>query len=385
MKKVFTWAALATVSLGTIGCSLLSTSQYGAPVPETPEDRVAASPNFRDSRFVNTVETGKSSLDFATTMRLLAQWFGEVQARAPQSELPVERLSEVAVSDGGAHVTWMGHSTLLIEVDGVTVLADPVFSDHASPYPWMPPKSYFPEMPITPEQIDSVDVVLISHDHYDHLDEKSIVALKDKARHFVVPLGVGAHLRHWGVEAARITELDWWQDTTIDGVRLTATPTRHFSGRRMGSGNDTLWAGWVITGASANVFFGGDSGYLPGFKEIGERLGPFNLTLLECGAYNEHWANVHMMPEQTAQAHRDLRGRALLPIHWGRFDLALHDWDEPIQRLLAAGPDLTIVQPRIGQRFALADPLPKQAWWRLEPATQTAAATLEPALEAASD
>ncbi|MBF0186366.1 MAG: MBL fold metallo-hydrolase [Magnetococcales bacterium] len=320
---------------------------------------------MENGRFLNTVPTPQG-IETENIWSTLHSWFFDGKLRTPRVEIPVQRLDSPVVGDGATHVTWMGHSTLLIELDGKTVLLDPVFSSNASPFSWLPPRSFYPEMPISPEAIDHVDAVVISHDHYDHLDMHSIKALADKTDRFIVPLAVGGHLRRWGIAEEKITELGWWKSTTLDSITLTATPTRHFSGRSLMDKNRTLWAGWAIRGRDNTLYFGGDSGFFPGFKEIGERLGPFDLTMLECGAYDPAWPNIHMFPEQTAQAHIDLRGKALMPIHWSRFDLALHPWNASVERLETAArkQNLTIVTPRIGQRFAMNGELPATAWWR---------------------
>ncbi len=215
-----------------------------------------------------------------------------------------------------------------------------------------------------PGPLPSIDAILISHDHYDHLDYGSIRQLKDKTKYFFVPLGVGAHLQHWGVEASKITELDWWQSADIDGMTFTATPARHFSGRGLTDRDKTLWASWVIKGQDNNIYFSGDSGYRTHFKQIGEQYGPFDFTMIECGQYNEKWEAIHMMPEQSLQAHIDLQGKMMMPIHWGAFNLAVHPWKEPVERLLKAKKeDMMIATPVIGESFVLSQALPDARWW----------------------
>jgi L-ascorbate metabolism protein UlaG (beta-lactamase superfamily) len=401
-------ATLTSVLLA--GCSMLAGAQFGK-VPDVGTaaraglnaggavaavsmtapgadriERIHTSPNYNDGAFRNLVNLPKPG-STGSIWAALYDWFAGRAERAPSGEMPVAQLENLRMGDGLTHVTWMGHSTVLIEIDGKLVMTDPVFSDHASPYAWLPPKSFYKTMPVSLDDIDFIDVVLISHDHYDHLDHKTMTALAKKVGQFVVPLGVGSHLQHWGIDEERTTELDWWQNTTIATLTLTATPAQHFSGRTLSGGNETLWAGWAIKGRSENIFFSGDTAYFPGFKDIGEKLGPFDLTLIECGAYNEAWSNVHMFPEQTAKAHRDLKGKVLLPIHWGRFDLALHPWTEPVERLNVAAKTagINVTQPRIGERFALNGNLPQTAWWRGAEGKQTARATAGPVAENALD
>ncbi|MGJ4748786.1 MBL fold metallo-hydrolase, partial [Leptospira sp. SA-E8] len=185
------------------------------------------------------------------------------------------------------------------------------------------------EAPITIDDLPPIEGVLLSHDHYDHLDHESILALADKAQHFIAPLGVGDRLIDWGVDPAKVRQLDWWAETEVDGLRFVSTPARHFSGRGLNDANSTLWSSWVVIDGAQRLFFSGDGGYFDGFKIIGERFGPFDVTLIECGAYDLRWAEVHMQPEEVLQAHQDLRGRWLVPIHHGTFDLGLHPWKEP--------------------------------------------------------
>jgi len=217
--------------------------------------------------------------------------------------------------------------------------------------------------------------VLLSHDHYDHLDYAAIQKLAPKVEHFITPLGVGDRLIDWGVPAAKVQQFDWWQGTTIGGLQLVATPAQHFSGRGLSDGNRTLWASWVLIAGDTRIFFSGDTGYFDGFQAIGERYGPFDLTLVETGAYNEDWPDIHMHPEQSLQAHIDLRGRHLMPIHNGTFDLALHPWTEPFERItaLAAAAQVPLVAPLMGERLDVRAPALSRHWWRQAP--EQAAAT----------
>jgi len=215
------------------------------------------------------------------------------------------------------------------------------------------------------DQLPHVDVVLLSHDHYDHLDHGTLLLLKDKVHRWVMPLGVGAHLEYWGVPACEITEHDWWENVQVGNVKLTLAPARHFTGRSLTNRSSTLWGAWALEGRTKRLFFGADSGYSPSFKEIGERLGPFDLALLECGAYNENWSNIHMMPEETAQAAVEVKAKVLMPIHWGKFNLALHPWKEPVERVSAKAEELGIalLTPRIGRIVNGPDMKLSERWW----------------------
>ncbi|WP_444907192.1 MBL fold metallo-hydrolase [Microbulbifer sp. SSSA008] len=293
-------------------------------------------------------------------------------APAPVKPIPLRQIpaAELAAPVAEGAVYRLGHSTVLIRVDDQYVLTDPVFSKRASPVQWMGPKRFHP-LPIEIRDLPSIKAVVISHDHYDHLDKNSIRALRDKVEQFVVPTGVGSRLRNWGIPAEKIEELAWWESFALGSLHFTATPAQHFSGRGLTDKDSTLWASWVIEGREGRIFFSGDSGYFSGFREIGERFGPFDLTLMETGAYNKLWNSVHMMPEESVQAHLDLGGRAMLPIHNSTFDLALHDWYEPLERAQAAAKDqgVTLVTPIIGEAVRLQSPKATKAWWKDEMAT----------------
>jgi len=258
----------------------------------------------------------------------------------------------------------LGHSTVLLKLRGEFWITDPVFSERASPVQWAGPKR-FHQPPISIEELPPIKGVILSHDHYDHLDHAAILKLADKAEHFLTPLGVGDRLIDWGIAPNQIQQLDWWQSTEVSGIEFVATPAQHFSGRGLFDGNRTLWASWVVIDVDVRVFFSGDSGYFNGFKRIGEKFGPFDLTLMETGAYDANWPHVHMQPEQTMQAHIDLNGRWLMPIHNGTFDLAMHAWYEPFERIiaLAATHGIPVSTPQIGEAINLRQPRSGQRWW----------------------
>ncbi|GLS83267.1 MBL fold metallo-hydrolase [Paraferrimonas haliotis] len=297
-----------------------------------------------------------------------AYWNSKRTEPAPTQPLPVVAMTHQSVQQlPDASVTRLGHSSTLIKLDGKLILTDPVFSERASPVQFIGPKR-FQAAAIELTELPDIDVVVISHDHYDHLDKASIKALAPKTKAFIVPLGIGELLQDWGVAADTIRELDWWQETRIDSLLFAATPTQHFSGRGLLDTNKRLWASWVIKGQQANIFFSGDSGYFPGFKAIGDTYGPFDLTLIETGAYNEAWSDIHMMPEQSVQANIDLQGRAMMPIHNSTFDLALHNWYEPLERAHQAAQEqqVTLVTSLFGEPVSVLaiDERVQSAWWR---------------------
>lgn len=283
----------------------------------------------------------------------------------PSGVIPVQALTrEQLLAAPDRSVYRLGHSTVLLKLRGKFWLTDPVFAERASPVQWAGPRR-FHQPPISLEALPPIEAVILSHDHYDHLDHESILKLADKTRFFLAPLGVGDTLIKWGVDARKVRQLDWWQGTEVDGIRFIATPSQHFSGRGLFDGNTTLWASWVMVDGDKRIFFSGDTGYFDGFKRIGERYGPFDLTLMETGAYNVDWPHIHMQPEQTLQAHIDLKGRWLLPIHNGTFDLAMHAWHEPFDRILALSweRNVYITTPRMGEAFKLMQPQHGDAWW----------------------
>ncbi|MDB4965456.1 MAG: hypothetical protein JWN44_1145 [Myxococcales bacterium] len=264
----------------------------------------------------------------------------------------------------GLRVTWLGHSTLLVEIDGYRILTDPMFSARSSPLGWIGPRRWYPP-PIPLEAIGPVDAVLLSHDHYDHLDRATISAMKGWNTIFLAPLGVGAHLAYWGVPESRIIDVDWWDRVRVRGLEIVCTPARHASGRQLFDKDATLWAGYALVGPKHRAYYSGDTGLFPAMREIGEKLGPFDLTMIEVGQYNRAWPDWHIGPEQAVRAHELLRGRVLLPIHWGLLTLAFHGWTEPIERAAVAAKQagVMILTPRPGQPVEPDAPPSPERWW----------------------
>ncbi|MFD0941423.1 MBL fold metallo-hydrolase [Pedobacter boryungensis] len=262
-------------------------------------------------------------------------------------------------------LTWFGHSSYLIQVDGLNILVDPVFSKRTSPFQFIGTKNFGGTDFLELEDLPALDIILITHDHYDHLDYNSILKLNDKTTQFVTSLGVGAHLERWGISAEKITELAWGEEISpLANLSFTAAPARHFSGRRF-KRNQTVWSSFILKTKNNNIYLGGDSGYDEHFKSIGEKYGPFDLAILECGQYNKMWPLIHMFPEEVAQASIDLKAKNLLPVHWGKFKLALHDWDEPIKRLTKKAAELhvPVLTPKIGETFSLEGNQTTSQWW----------------------
>jgi L-ascorbate metabolism protein UlaG (beta-lactamase superfamily) len=280
----------------------------------------------------------------------------------------------------GLRATWLGHSTVLIEIDGLTVLTDPVWGPRASPSRLIGPKRFQP-VPIPLRSLPPVDVVLVSHDHYDHLDYPTIRELARRDVPFVTSLGVGAHLEAWGVPPQRITELDWWESHTLPAADLTITaaPSQHFSGRGLKDRNATLWSSLVIRSRRHAVFFSGDTGLTIEYAAIRERLGPFDLVMLEVGAFHPSWGHIHLGPENALEALELLGGGAFLPVHWGTFSLAMHAWDDPAETLLALGPKrgAQLVMPRLGEPVEPARVDRVTPWWRAVDAPKVSATRVD--------
>ena len=301
--------------------------------------------------------------------------FNKPRTTRPVGQIPVQPLTREQLLAAPDHSVYrLGHSTVLLKLRGKFWVTDPVFAERASPFSWAGPKR-FHQPPISVDELPALEAVILSHNHYDHLDRKAVVQLAEKTRYFLAPLGVGDTLVKWGVDASKVRQLEWWQGIEVDGVRFVCTPAQHFSGRGLFDGNQTLWCSWVMIDATRRIFFSGDTGYFDGFKRIGEQYGPFDLTLMETGAYNVDWPHVHMQPEQTLQAHIDLKGRWLLPIHNGTFDLSMHPWFEPFERVLALGDEraIGIATPIMGERIGIDAPHAGERWWRSVVAVESAA------------
>ncbi|MER5757340.1 MBL fold metallo-hydrolase [Streptomyces sp. NPDC002088] len=358
--------------------------------------RVRGSRNYADGGFVNLLEAPEPPAFrgfLPALLGLVKLWTRP--GRRPVTAVPLHpsTLADLAVPPAsGLRLTWLGHSTVLAEIGGRKVLFDPVWSTRCSPFPFLGPKRLHP-MPVPLESLTGVDVVVISHDHYDHLDMAAIRALAAGDAVFVAPLGVGAHLEHWGVPPGRLRELDWDESADVAGLTLTATPARHSCGRGFPGPQRTLWASWVVAAPAHRVFYTGDTGYFPGFARIGAEHGPFDVTMIQIGAYNELWPANHMTPEEGLRAHVELSGGTregvVLPVHWGTFDLAPHSWSAPVEGAVAAAHRLgvRIATPRPGAPFEPSREQPDEMWWReavSKPHAPDAAAAFAPAAEPGS-
>lgn len=324
---------------------------------------VEKSPNFRNGKFRNIFNNKFETP--ASVIKILTELFTGGQKRIPDSYLPriSPDMDSFKKNNEGLKIIWFGHSTVLINIDGFIILTDPVFEEKVT---FAGPKRYSGKIPIKIENLPEIDVIIISHNHYDHLNKESVIKLEQKTKMFITALGVGNYLEKFGISRKKIVETDWWDETKInDNLMIATTPSQHFSGRGLRDRDKSLWASWVIKTREHSLFFSGDSGYFSTFKKIGENYGPFDATLMECGQYNDNWYPIHMRPKETLQAHIDLQGKILIPVHWGSFRLALHDWNEPVKILTEAAEkiNVTVSTPQIGELVELNRYIPIKKWW----------------------
>ena len=338
--------------------------------------RYEESPLWRDGEFWNQIPTSLS-VDFKDMPGLFMKMMRGRNERRPKNPLPIVRIDptsllanspvrQLSSSPSRPLVTWLGHSAVILEIADMLVLLDPMMGDVPAPFNVFGQKRFEPGLPITAEELPDIDLVIMSHDHYDHLDYETVLTLRPKVKQWVTSLGVGRHLAKWGIDKGAIEELEWGKGTTVNDLKINCTPARHFSGRSLNDRHKSLWSSWVLEANDTKIFFNADSGYGPHFREIGEVHGPFDLALMECGQYHERWQSIHMMPEESVRAAIELGAQVAVPIHWGAFVLAFHGWTDPPERFVeeAERLGLTTATPRLGERFEVGGTLPLQRWWR---------------------
>lgn len=326
-------------------------------------ERLKQSLNFKTKGFENLSVTPMMAED-ASYWKMTKDFFKKNKDAAPAEVLPSVKTDLNTLHPEEPVIIWFGHSSYFIRIAGKNFLIDPVFSGNAAPLSFM--VKAFPGSDVyKAEDMPVIDYLILTHDHYDHLDYKTILKLKRKVKAIYCSLGISSHLKHWGIDTGIITEMDWWEEQQLDeAITLVATPARHFSGRGIKRAQ-TLWSSFVLQTATHRLFLGGDSGYDSHFKTIGEKYGPFDIALLEAGQYNTMWPLIHMMPEETVQAASDLQAKLLLPVHWGKFSLAMHAWNEPVKRVLARAKELNIPvrTPMIGEPTVLGTTYTMNNWW----------------------
>lgn len=371
MKKFWirSIAALATISVVLVAVFFLYLRHplFGALPQGERLARIEASPNYRDGAFQNLVDTPFLT-EGATQLSIrIDNFLAEKGTPRPAQAIPTQKTDLRALEPSQDLAVWLGHSSWYVQLGGKRILIDPVFSDHAAPLPGMV-VAFDGTNLYSAQDLSEIDVLLITHDHYDHIDYPTILALNPLVKQVVAGLGVGAHFEAWGYEAAKVHELDWYESHDLgNGLRVHATPARHYAGRTF-TRNQSLWVGFVLETAQRRLFFSGDSGYGDHFADIGRRYGPFDWVTLDSGQYDPRWAHLHMNPEQAAQAAKDLGAGALTPAHVGRFTLAPHDWNDPFERLAEAskGQDYALWTPMIGQTIYFDGRAQAfQSWWKL--------------------
>ena len=341
---------------------------FGAHATGLRLERMQASPRYVDGAFTNTTPVAQG-LKKGTASPTITEFLCGGQRRTPKAPLPSQSplASWAKPPETGLRATWLGHSTVLLEVDGARVLTDPVWGERASPVTFAGPKRFQP-VPVPVSALPELNAVIVSHDHYDHLDYPTILELAKRNVPFFTSLGVGAHLQAWGVPAERITELDWWEHAPVPGTGLSisAAPSQHFSGRGLGGRNETLWSSFVVRGPKHSVFFSGDTGLTPEYSAIRQHFGAFDLVMLEVGAFHEAWGDIHLGPEHALDALQLLGGGRFLPVHWGTFNLAIHAWDEPAETLVRLAPQRSVelVMPLLGEAVEPARAAAINPWWR---------------------
>ena len=350
-----------------LGAVMLST-RFGTTPNKLAKDKFNQSKQYNSEKgiFENRIpDILKKMKEKSMNLETFVQFLKGNEKSKPVHKLPEIKpdLTHFMREDIKSKVIWFGHSTFLLKIKKSTILVDPVFSNSASPISLMVKRFQKPVLELT--ELPKIDFILISHDHYDHLDMESIKFFKKSETIFITPLGVGSHLEGWGISKDKIIEKDWWESVELSGIEFIATPAQHFSGRNGFNDNETLWASWVIRNENERIYFSGDSGYDIHFKEIGDRFGPFDIAFLENGQYNEKWEEVHMLPEQTIMAFKDLRAIKLFPVHWGMFVLSIHSWFEPIQKIkdLSEKESIEVLTPKFGEIVDLNNLNIFTNWW----------------------
>ena len=361
MRRWLSWAGVIAVLVALVLVFLRAWPAFGADPAGERLSRMRASPQWSEGRFVNQQPM------WTNARGGLLRLFESTPGDWPDAPVPVVRDAGKTLkvrAASGLRVTWFGHSSMLVEIDGVNILIDPLWGERASPLSWVGPERWY-SPPLALGELPRLDVVLISHDHYDHLDWSTINAMSNWNTTFVVPLGVGAHLERWGIKAARIVELDWWQSVRVASLEIIATPARHASGRISGRSDGTLWAGYALLGAQHRAWYSGDTGFHSALAEIGQRFGPFDVAMIEVGQYDADWPDWHLGPEQAVEANRLVGGKRMIPVHWGLLNLAHHSWTEPIERVLVAAKcrNVDVLLPRPGESIEPTISSARARWW----------------------
>lgn len=380
LRRAFAVVGVVVLVFVVGGLIFVRSTPFGASPAGERQARIEQSPEWHDGEFTNPQPI---SLSYLSAIR--ASLFDSSDTSSPDPALSISPTDTEVLAvppNDGLRVTWFGHSSTLVEIDDLRVLIDPFWGEQSGPIGLLGTKPFYPA-PVALADLAPVDVVLISHDHWDHLDQPTISAMRDWASTtFVVPLGIGADLERWGIAAERIRELDWWESTSIGEIELVATPARHASGRDPLRTGETLWSGWAVLAPQHRLWYSGDSGYFPDLTQIGERLGPFDVTLIESGQYDPNWADNHFGPELAVQANALVGGELMIPVHWGLLNLAPHSWTEPVERVRAEAQcrdqSLLVLAPGVPTEPNAQAVAQQEQWWPAQSWRTAAEAPVNP-------
>lgn len=360
-KKIAKVLFLFALSFSILVLLVFQMPSFGASFEGARLERMRKSPQFIGGRFENTPKQNTDS-SLIKNFKL----YQKASAREPLSDVPIDKIDPASFKvppAQGLRTSWFGHASVLSEIDGARMMTDPILSERASPFTFIGPKR-FHDAPVPLKDLSGIDFVVISHDHYDHLDMETVKHLAKQGTDFFVGLGVGAHLERWEVPFEQIHEMDWWDEADFKGLKIICTPARHYSGRKK-MDNSTLWASWLVKGTKHSLYFSGDTGYAGHFAEIKKKYGPVDMSFLKVGAYGDTWLDIHMSAESAVQAHVDLGAKVMLPVHWATFDLSYHPWIEPMLKTLAAveTKKITLITPRIGEFYEFGKPYSNSKWY----------------------
>jgi len=340
--------------------------QFGGKITPQDQENYSRSKHWDGEKFCNLEET-EMGIPFKAIPKLLYRQIFQRKGRQPKQSIPLVpfNANTFLAESSSAKCVWFGHSAILMRMNGLTILIDPMFGSDAAPIAPFSIKRFNDVSLNLIDDLPEIDLLLMSHDHYDHLDLMSIEALKSKVKKYAVALGVGRHLKQWGISQSDMTEFDWWENATFNGITITFTPTRHFSGRGMKDRFKGLWGGWTFNNGKENLWFSGDGGYGKHFAEIGDKLGPFDFAFMECGQYNVLWRPIHLFPDECVRAARDANTKTIMPVHWGSFNLSDHDWKAPVELFVEAceKEKVSYKTPRIGEVFIPTDLRENERWW----------------------